>query len=157
MWSVGLADGARWADCLAVRRRVFIEEQRVPPELEVDGRDPDCWHWYGAADDVVVATARARLVEPGVAKVERVAVLSSHRGRGLGHRLMRAVESDLARWGNREAVLAAQRTAEAFYAARGYVAEGEPFMDAGLEHVRMRKRLSTSVTEEDAGDPSKTG
>jgi predicted GNAT family N-acyltransferase len=155
MLEVGLADETHLPACFAVRERVFVEEQAVPPELEVDGKDPACLHWFGALDGEVIATARARWIEPGVAKVERVAVLRSFRGRGHGHRLMNDVESELAARGARFAVLASQRSAEPFYAAHGYEAEGEPFMEAGIEHVFMRKPLSAPSSGR--AEPAKTG
>lgn len=140
---VGLANEAELTACFDVRRQVFVGEQSVPPELEIDGKDPECLQWKLSVDDAIVATARARWVAPDRVKVERVAVLRPYRGRGLGHRLMTEVESELARRGAHWATLASQRSAEPFYAARGYEAEGSPFMEAGIEHVFMTKRLTT--------------
>ena len=127
-------------DCLAVRRVVFVEEQGVEEALEVDGLDEACAHVVAWAGDACVGTARLRITEGGAAKVERVAVLASARGTGLGHRLMDAIEAEARRRGLAEVVLNAQAAVIGFYAARGYVAEGPRFDEAGIEHQKMRRR-----------------
>lgn len=138
-WSIRPAGASDEPARLEVRRQVFVIGQAVPAELEVDGRDPESLHWIAEADGVPVGTARARWVGPGRAKVERVAVLEAFRGRGIGQGLMDAIEADLWARGAEQVVLAAQRSAESFYGRRGYVVRGEPFMEAGIEHVFMTK------------------
>lgn len=129
------------AACLAVRRRVFIEEQGVEPSLEVDGLDADCRHWIAEAGGQALATARARIAE-GRAKIQRVAVLPEARGTGLGAALMRAILEELAADpALSEAWLESQTQAIPFYEPLGFVAEGEEFMDAGIPHRRMRRPL----------------
>ncbi len=133
--------------CLAIREEVFIREQQVPRELEVDGRDDECWHWLAWVGEHPVGTARARLVRPpGTAKVERVAIRTPQRGLGYGHELMAAIEKDLRAEGLKRIVLAAQASAVPFYVRRGYVTEGEMFLEAGIEH----RTMALDLTDKDA-------
>lgn len=136
----GHDDPALLQAALTLREVVFVVEQQVPYDEEVDGLDGDAEHVVLLRGDDAIGTARLRLVK-GVAKIERVAVDGSLRGHGLGRRVMDAVE-DLARLRNQtEALLAAQVPVLAFYAKLGYVAEGDVFLDAGIEHRWMRKPL----------------
>ena len=129
-------DPADMAACFAIRREVFCVEQGVSEELEIDGRDPECRHYLLRAGGRTIGTARIRPMEPGVAKIERVAILAAHRGRGLGFALMRHVLREL---GRDRAVLHAQAHSESFYRALGFTTEGEPFEEAGIQHVRMTR------------------
>lgn len=130
----------RYDDALDVRLAVFVEEQGVPESTEVDEHEDEATHFVAYDDDTPVATARLREYEPGVGKVERVAVLDSWRGDGWGDRVMGALES-AARERHDELYLHAQRTAAGFYEHLGYEREGDPFEEAGIPHVAMRKRL----------------
>ncbi|MCK6506536.1 GNAT family N-acetyltransferase [Myxococcota bacterium] len=141
--------------CLEIRRLVFILEQQVPEPEDVDGLDPQATHFLvewradesGYVDEgwVAVGTARLRRVqaEDGqpVGKIERVAVLREHRGRGFGVAVMAEVEAEARRWGMLRVKLAAQEAAVPFYLSLGYRAYGERFMDAGIPHFWMDKEL----------------
>lgn len=127
--------------CLQIRREVFIDEQRVPEADEVDGLDQACEHFMAFLDGRPVGTARLRITDDGHAKAERVAVLKPHRGQGVGHALMTALEARARALGHRELVLSAQVEAIPFYLARGYQAHGPEFMDAGIPHRKMRLHL----------------
>lgn len=126
-----------------VRREVFVDEQRVPEELELDEHDeaPGTIHFLARdGEDKAVGTARLRPYgEAGVAKVERVAVRRALRGSGIGRLLMEAVEAEAARLGFGKLVLYAQTHARGFYEKLGYRAYGEPFDEAGIEHIAMDK------------------
>jgi predicted GNAT family N-acyltransferase len=126
--------------CLAVRRRVFIEGQGVPEEIEIDGRDAASIHFLATLDGRPVGTARLR-AHQGAAKVERVAVLAEHRGSGIGHALMDAVEASARAQGFAVAVLHAQVPVADFYERLGYRREGSTFLEADIPHVRMTKPL----------------
>ena len=132
---------ARYDDALSVRYDVFVDEQGVPEELEVDEYEDESLHFvaYDGADDPVGA-ARLREYEPGVGKVERVAVRQSRRGEGWGDALMDAVE-DAARERYDELYLHAQLPAAGFYDRRDYEREGDEFVEADIAHVAMRKRF----------------
>jgi predicted GNAT family N-acyltransferase len=133
-------DAAEVATAQALRLRVFCEEQGVSREEELDGLDEGALHLIAADDSGVVATCRLRF--PGEAcKLERMAVEARLRGRGAGARLLEGAEEAARERGAETMVLHAQRSAEPFYAAHGYLVEGEPFMEAEIEHVRMSKAL----------------
>ncbi len=123
----------------AIRHEVFVLEQNVPVELELDGHDPHCRHWlvFDAANRPI-ATARMR----GDGHVGRIAVVTEWRKRGVGARLVEAIVSD-ARGAGLDAVdLDAQVHAIGFYERLGFEAHGEVFLDAGIPHRRMRRRLA---------------
>ena len=125
----------------AIRRAVFFVEQGVPEALEIDGRDGQCRHYLVRLGETPIGTARVRPVEPGLAKIERVAVLGPHRGNGIGRRLMTRLLADLERAGIGRAMLHAQAPTESFYAALGFTARGAPFDEAGIAHIKMVRDL----------------
>ncbi len=122
----------------AIRREVFCREQGVAEAEEIDGLDPGCRHYLARLDGDAVATSRTRALADGAVKIERVAVLKPLRGTGIGAALMARV---LVVIGAGQAVLNAQLRVESFYAGLGFVTEGEVFQEAGIDHVRMVKRL----------------
>ncbi|WP_255149739.1 GNAT family N-acetyltransferase [Halorarius halobius] len=134
-------DDPRFDDAVAIRELVFVEEQGVPMDRELDGRDDAATHFLLTSEDDPVATARARPYD-GALKAERVAVLPDYRGEGFGVAVMDALESYAADEGYDEVVLHAQVPVVAFYERLGYEPEGEEFEDAGIPHRTMRKRLS---------------
>ncbi|MBW2256554.1 MAG: GNAT family N-acetyltransferase [Deltaproteobacteria bacterium] len=127
--------------CLAIRFEVFVMGQGVPPQLEVDGHDPDCLHLLAWDRNHTVGTARLRITDKGNAKAERVAVRPGYQSRGVGTALMQALE-DLARqMGHRELIVTAQLTVLPFYEHLGYVAEGPVFIEAAHDAKTTRGRL----------------
>ncbi|MBB3229354.1 GNAT family N-acetyltransferase [Halomonas stenophila] len=126
------------AEATQIRRIVFIEEQAVPRDEEWDGRDPDCVHFLAWHDGVAVGTAR--LLPDG--HIGRVAVLEAARGLGIGVALMEAAIEAARRRGFAAVELAAQTHALAFYERLGFRAEGEVFLEAGIPHRNMVRRLS---------------
>jgi ElaA protein len=118
----------------AIRRTVFVEEQAVPVEVEVDGRDDQSEHFLARLGALPVATARARHTPKGW-KVERVAVLRPQRQLGVGQALVRYV---LARAPAGATVYVhAQESALGFWQRLGFVAEGPRFEEGGIGHRRM--------------------
>lgn len=126
---------------LAVRRAVFVEEQGVPEHRELDGRDDTATHYIAYDGDRAVGAARRREYDDSRAKVERVAVRESERGRGIGRALMDAVEADAAEADYDEVILHAQVPVVSFYEDLGYEVTSEEFEDAGIPHREMRKPL----------------
>ena len=125
-------------EAVAIRYSVFVEEQLVPEDLEIDDFDPVSVHALARnADGSAVGTGR--LLPDG--HIGRMAVLRQARGRGVGSALLRALMNESRQRGNRDAMLSAQVQAAAFYERHGYAAEGEPYDDAGIPHVSMRCRL----------------
>ena len=131
-------------DAFAVRKAVFVDEQGVDEELEwdeYDEPDSDAVHFVGYRDGDAVGAARLRAYEPGIGKVERVAVLESARGEGWGRRLMDALETVAERRGFERLVLHGQTSAEGFYHGLGYETTSDVFDEAGIPHVEMKKSL----------------
>ena len=128
---------------MAIRIAVFVEEQNVPPELEPDEFDDSALHLLAvdAATGDALGTARVVDKGSGLAKIGRVAVLQSARGRGVGQTLMACALDHAARAGQTVAVLDAQVHVIPFYERLGFVAEGPVFDDAGIPHRRMTRPL----------------
>jgi putative N-acetyltransferase (TIGR04045 family) len=121
---------------LAVRHAVFCQEQGVSPDLDRDDRDDEALHLVAVRDDRVVGTCRL-LLEPPVAKLGRLAVAAECRRQGIGAALVAAARDRAGAAGARRIVLSAQTHATGVYAAQGFTVRGEPFQEAGIEHVRM--------------------
>ncbi len=120
-----------------IRRRVFIDEQRVPQDEEWDGLDPECQHFLAMLDGQPVGTAR--LLPDG--HIGRVAVLFEARGAGMGERLMQAAIEAARQANHAQVALSAQVHALAFYERLGFVAHGDEFLDAGIPHREMTLSL----------------
>ncbi|NYT61860.1 GNAT family N-acetyltransferase [Alcaligenaceae bacterium] len=126
-------------DAMVIRNEVFVQEQHVPIEEEMDLEDAHCVHAV-AYDEQGAAIGTGRLLPS--AHIGRMAVRASYRGRGVGSELLAALINEARRRQHLEVALAAQLHARAFYAAHGFVAEGDVFLDAGIEHVTMRHTLT---------------
>lgn len=118
-----------------VRFAVFVEEQKVPPEIELDGFDPLSVHAL-AFDGEGRVLGTARLLPDG--HIGRMAVLRRARGAGVGSALLQALLQAARARGDREVALSAQTHAIAFYERFGFVAEGREYEDAGIPHRSMR-------------------
>ena len=132
------------ADALSVRKAVFIVEQEVPADLEIDEHDEansGTIHFVVYKEEQPVGASRLRTYAPGVGKIERVAVLHSERGTGLGRQIMIAMEEKAQDQGYETLKLNAQTHAQRFYEKLGYEAYGDIFDDAGIEHIAMVKNL----------------
>ncbi|MEM7023521.1 MAG: GNAT family N-acetyltransferase [Pseudomonadota bacterium] len=130
---------------LAIRLAVFVDEQKVAEELELDGLDDGARHLLAAVDGEPAGTLRIRFLEDGrIAKIERVAVLPEHRRYKVGHALMHAGLNLAREAGAREVLLHAQTVVQAFYAKLGFVAHGDPFTEDGILHIAMRLPLSAA-------------
>ena len=148
--AVEFADAA--ADLLAVRERVFVAEQNVPVEEERDALDPRCVHVL-ARDRAGVAIGTGRLVPSadasGPARIGRMAVLRDWRGAGVGDAMLHALLRLARERGCAEIALNAQVSAQAFYARHGFAPVGGRFMEAGIEHQAMRRRIDRPQPIED--------
>lgn len=127
---------------LDIRQRVFVEEQGVPADLELDAQDGQAVHWLGWRDGHVAGTARLVQYGSDRAKVGRVAVLPEWRSSGLGRELMEEIH----RWAQdqplQQVLLDAQVNVIPFYEKLGYQAEGDIFEEAGILHQRMVRWLA---------------
>ena len=126
--------------CWALRRTVFIEEQAVPEDLEVDGLDDEALHILATLNGRPVGTARL-LLKGDTGKIGRVCVMQEERGRGIGAALIRAAVEELRGLGLARAKLGSQTHAIPFYEGLGFVAEGPVYDDAGIPHRDMTRAL----------------
>jgi predicted GNAT family N-acyltransferase len=121
-----------------VRERVFIEEQKVPRELEWDEWDEHCDHAL-ALDGAGNPVGTARLLPDG--RIGRMAVLKEWRGRGVGAALMEAMLEQARQRSITRITLHAQTHAAGFYRRFGFSERGEEFLEAGIPHVEMAMEL----------------
>ena len=123
-------------DVLKLRSDIFIVEQRITDEPDLDGLDPTAVHVFARdAHATIVGAARVRY-DGEEAKVERVVVREDLRGSGLGVAIMEYVHDLLA---SRMASLSAQLSAVPFYERLGWHTEGNPYDEAGIPHQRMTR------------------
>jgi predicted GNAT family N-acyltransferase len=127
--------------CLRVRWTVFVEEQGVRPSDELDAHDSgDAVHVLASLDGVPCGAGRLIFTAPGVAKIERMAVIDDVRGRGVGRALLEFVEEEARQRGATRLTLSAQVRARKFYEKAGYGAASREFDDGtGIPHLRMEK------------------
>jgi predicted GNAT family N-acyltransferase len=136
-------DAAEVRAAMDLRVRVFCDEQGVDRRVELDGLDDEATQIVALDESGVIATCRLRFLDDEC-KLERMAVERRYRGAGAGRRLLEVAEVEARRQGASSMTLHAQRRAEGFYAGAGYVAEGETFIEEGIEHVAMTKLLGGS-------------
>jgi predicted GNAT family N-acyltransferase len=126
---------------LALRMRVFCDEQGVDRAAEKDGRDGGAIHLVALRGDALVGTCRL-LVEEGCVRLGRTAVATDERSQGIGAALLATADEVALAAGAARIRLHAQTAALSLYRRAGYVAEGKPFLEEGIEHVTMEKRLA---------------
>jgi predicted GNAT family N-acyltransferase len=126
------------AQASAIRLAVFVEEQGVPREIEMDEIDAQCLHALAFEDGAAVGTGR--LLPDG--HIGRMAILKPWRGRGIGSAILGSLIEAARRRGDREVMLSAQVHAVAFYRAHGFRPEGAVYQEAGIAHQVMIRVLS---------------
>lgn len=126
----------------AIRSAVFVDEQKIPAELEWDAADANAVHAV-AFNRFGLAVATGRWIEaaPGTVKIGRMAVLPALRGSGVGTAVLQALMAEARAQGKTQVLLHAQAGAVPFYRRAGYVDDGAPFEEAGIVHQAMRKAL----------------
>lgn len=125
---------------LAIRFKVFVDEQKVPVEEEQDSYDSTAVHFGAFYDNKIIGTGRVAVIDEQ-GKIGRLAVLKQYRGLGVGMRLMNTIVDYCNKLGLREVYLGAQLQAIPFYERAGFKVEGDIFDDAGIPHRIMRKKL----------------
>lgn len=137
-----IRDESELEQALALRREVFVAEQGVPVEEELDGRDGEAIQLVAVdADGLVQATCRLLADEAGM-RVGRLCVRADRRRQGLGAALLAEAEREARAAGASVLAMHAQVTAMPLYERIGYVPVGEPFDEAGIEHLAMEKTLA---------------
>ncbi len=134
------------AQACAIRTTVFVHEQGVPPDEEIDEHDRtdrEAVHVI-ARDDAgePIGAGRYYRTEPSTVRIGRMAVLASHRGRGVGAFVLAALLSEAEKRGYDRAHLHAQTHAREFYIKNGFIDDGEQLWDAGILHQPMTRKLA---------------
>jgi predicted GNAT family N-acyltransferase len=127
-------------DAFSIRRTVFIHEQNVPEELEIDEYEDDATHFVLYDLDKPIGAGRFRVLD-GIGKVERICVLPEVRGTGAGKEVMIGIEQFAKKQKILSLKLNAQTQAIPFYERLGYEIVSAEFMDAGIPHKTMKKTL----------------
>jgi ElaA protein len=142
-WAQGAGDVAA---ALALREEVFVREQGVPVEEELDGRDGDALHLVAIEPDGERVIGTLRLLFDGEAvKVGRVAVERSWRRRGVAGAMLGEALEESRRRGCARARLASQLDAVGVYERAGFAVESDVFEEAGIPHVWMARALGPAA------------
>jgi predicted GNAT family N-acyltransferase len=139
-WAQGPGDVS---DAIALREEVFVREQGVPAEEEVDGRDAEALHLVAlepSAKGRVIGTLRL-LFDGEVVKVGRVAVAAGWRRRGVATQMLEEALAEARRRGSARARLSSQVSAVEVYEGVGFAVESGVFEEAGIPHVWMGRSL----------------
>jgi predicted GNAT family N-acyltransferase len=129
------------AEVAALRTRVFVVEQGVPPEIEQDAADATAVHVLSRDDSGRVAATGRLLVSGRTAGIGRMATDASVRRRGHATAVLAELHRQAVQRGVTEVELHAQLSARGFYERAGYVAVGEEYEEAGIAHITMRRGL----------------
>lgn len=124
-----------------IRKTVFVDEQNVPVEEEIDAYEEEAIHFICYAEHKAVGAGRLRFID-NYGKLERICVLHAFRGQSLGQLIIAKMEEEIKNNGYKLAKLNAQTHAKQFYERLGYDVISGEFIDAGIPHVTMSKQLS---------------
>jgi len=145
---IPIKDEADLFQALAIREVVFIEEQHVPEGIERDAEDAKAYHVLAFQGGHAVGTGRLVMLpqppegQSGTwAQIGRMAVLQAHRKAKVGSKLLLSLEEEARRRSVNGILLHAQLFALDFYKKHGYEAVGSVFMEGGIEHLAMQKKL----------------
>lgn len=130
------------SDAFAVRKTVFVDEQQVPLEIELDEHEGTATHFVAYNVETPIAAGRIRFFDH-FGKIERICVLKPYRKSGIGGQLMNFIEQFALEQGYKTVKLNAQRHAERFYKHLGYLTVSEEFFEAGIPHVTMVKEIKS--------------
>jgi len=131
-----ISSEAEFAKAYSIRLRVFVREQGVPKEIELDEEDKTATHFLAALDGRPVGTARL-IIKRGEARIGRMAVLKSCRSKGVGKELLKSAVRLARQRGVRKIFLHAQVQVIGFYEKMGFRSVGPAFTEAGIRHRKM--------------------
>src|SRR5690625_2291167 len=132
MLNIHIATTKEQKECVyAIRRKVFVEEQHVPLNLEIDQHEHEAVHFLCLLNNQPVGTSRLRYINH-YGKLERICILQQYRGQSYGKQLIKRMEEEIFKQGISIAILHAQTHAKHFYEQLGYQVNSEPFKDAGI-------------------------
>ena len=121
-----------------IRFQVFVREQRVPAEIELDDMDAPSLHAIAFENEKAIGTGR--LLPDG--HIGRMAILKEWRRRGIGAAILKALIDAAERRGDREIALSAQLHAVEFYRTHGFESVGDVYEEAGIPHQAMVRALA---------------
>ncbi|MDO1605696.1 GNAT family N-acetyltransferase [Lactobacillus sp. YT155] len=130
-----------YKDALKIRYTVFVEEQAVPEDMEIDEFESISTYFVGYINDLPVVTARCYETDDNGWHVQRVATTKEYRQQGLAKELLIHIENVAQQHGYDYLILGAQDQAQGFYLKLGYQVIGDQYLDAGIEHHDMKKTL----------------
>jgi predicted GNAT family N-acyltransferase len=127
----------------SIRENVFQSEQGIAPTLDWDGQDNTAIHLIAKLGETAVGIARLREIETGIAlKLERLAVLPTYRHQGIGSEIVHTAIAYSKAQGYQRLVIHAQVPTVEFYRHLGFQAVGEPFVEAGITHLKMERSVA---------------
>ena len=124
-----------------VRRQVFVEEQGISEDIELDDYDREALHMVVKDGEKVIGTARVLFLAANQAKLERMAILKPFRRKGIGGRIIAFLNKELRNRQINQVFLHAQYPVVAFYKSCGFKESGSPFWEAGIRHIKMQTQL----------------
>ncbi len=136
-----ISDDRELDSAFEVRRQVFVEEQGIPEDLELDEYDREALHMVVIGEKMIIGTARVRFLATGQAKLERMAILRPFRRRGIGRGIISLLNEELKRRQVKELVLHAQYSVVDFYESSDFEESGLPFWEAGIKHIKMQRTI----------------
>jgi len=124
-----------------VRREVFVREQGISEDLVFDEHDREALHMVVKDGERVIGSARVQFLADNQAKLERMAILKSYRRKGIGKEMLLFLDAVWKDKQVRQVIIHAQLEVVPFYKLYGFDESGLPFREAGIKHIKMRKRL----------------
>ena len=124
-----------------VRRQVFVREQGISEGLVFDERDREALHMVVKDGERVIGTARVQFLTNNQAKLERMAILKRYRRKGIGREMLLFLDAVWKAKQVQQVIIHAQFEVVPFYKLCGFDESGLPFREAGIRHIKMRKRL----------------
>jgi predicted GNAT family N-acyltransferase len=124
-----------------IRTNVFVKEQKVPPDLEIDGLDSESEHFVVYLDNKIIGCARIR-TKNNFAKLERIAIIKEHRNKGFGKELTKFLIDYCKQKKFDEIRLNSQIYVSDFYKKLGFKSKGKNFFEAGIEHIEMYMKIN---------------
>ena len=136
-----VTSGVELQGAFEVRRQVFVREQGISEDLVFDGHDGEALHMVVKDGERVIGSARVQFLADDQAKLERMAILKRYRRKGIGREMLLFLDAVWKDKRVQQVIIHAQLEVVPFYKLCGFDESGFPFWEAGIEHIKMSKRL----------------
>lgn len=136
-----VTDDVELQEAFDVRRQVFVREQGISEDLVFDGHDREALHMVVKDGERVIGSARVQFLSDNQAKLERMAILQRYRRKGIGRKMLLFLDAVWKDKQVQQVIIHAQFEVIPFYKLCGFDELGLPFREAGIKHIKMRKRL----------------